>query len=136
MLHISKVKPMFTALVTTADRFEEDYTEGGIVLFNRGTYKPWQTIVAVGTSIRDLKEGDKVMVNLNNYAVQQYDKNSIQNDLGNNKKIRYAFNFIQMDDANGNTKEYFLFNDRDVFYSFEGEEKPELIKIPKSKIIV
>lgn len=136
MLHISKVKPMFTALVTTADRFEEDYTEGGIVLFNRGTYKPWQTIVAVGTSIRDLKEGDKVMVNLNNYAVQQYDKNSIQNDLGNNKKIRYAFNFIQMDDANGNTKEYFLFNDRDVSYSFEGEEKPELIKIPKTKIIV
>lgn len=136
MLHVSKVRPMFTSIVTTADRFVEDYTEGGIVMASRGDYKPWQTIIAVGTSIRDLKEGDKVMLNLDNYIVRKYDKNSIQNDLDNNKKVRYAFNFIKMDDADGNTGEYFLFNDRDVLYAFEGEEKEEPIKLIKPKLIV
>lgn len=136
MLHVTKVRPMFTSIVTTADRFEEDYTEGGIVMASRGDYKPWQTIIAVGTSIRDLKEGDKVMLNLDNYIVRKYDKNSLQNDLDNNKKVRYAFNFIKMDDADGNTGEYFLFNDRDVLYAFEGEEKEEPIKLIKPKLIV
>lgn len=136
MLHISKVKPMFTSIVTTADRFEEDYTENGIVVASKGDYKPWQTIVAVGTSIRDLKEGDKVMVNLSNYALQKYDKNSIQNDLDNNKTVRYVFRFIQMDDEKGNRKDYFLFNDRDVLYVFEGEEKTEAFQLPKKKLII
>lgn len=136
MLHITKVKPMFTSIVTTADRFEEDYTEGGIVVFSRGSYKPWQTILAVGTSIRDLKEGDKVMINLDNYAVKRYNKDSLQNDMDNNKTIKYMFNFIQMDDDNGNPRSCFLLNDRDVFYTFEGEEKTEAFKMPKTKIIV
>lgn len=136
MLHVTKVQPMFTAIVTTADRFTEDYTENGMIMANRGDYKPWQTVVAIGTSVRDIKEGDKVMLNLDNYIVRKYDKNSIQNDLDNNKKVRYQFNFIKMDDADGNQKEYFLFNDRDVLYTFEGEEKADLIKIPKTKLIV
>lgn len=135
MLHITKVKPMFTAIVTTAEKFQEDYTEDGMIMANKGNYKPWQTVVAVGTSVRDIKEGDKVMVNLDNYALKRYDKNSIQNDLDNNKKIRYAFNFINMDDAEGNKEEYFLFNDRDVLYVFEGEERSDLIKLPKKKLI-
>lgn len=136
MLRIKSIKPLYTALVTTADRFTEDYTEGGIVMAAAGNYKPWQTVVAVGTSIRDIKVGDKVMLNLENYVVRKYDKNSLQNDLDNNKKIRYQFNFVKMDDADGNSQEYFLFNDRDVLYTFEGEEKADLIKIQKPKIIV
>ena len=127
---------MFTSIVTTADRFEEDYTENGMILASKRDYKPWQTIISIGDSVRNLKKGDKVMVNLDNYVVRKYDKNSLQNDLDNNKKVRYAFNFVTLDDDNGNPKECFLFNDRDILYSFEGEEKADIIKVPKTKLII
>ena len=136
MLHIKSIKPMFTSIVTTADRFKEDYTENGMILASKGDYKPWQTIISIGDSVRNLKKGDKVMVNLDNYVVKKYDKNSLQNDLDNNKKVRYAFNFVTLDDDNGNPKECFLFNDRDILYSFEGEEKADIIKVPKTKLII
>lgn len=136
MLHIKSIKPMFTSIVTTADRFEEDYTENGMILASKGDYKPWQTIISVGDSVRNLKKGDKVMVNLDNYVVRKYDKNSIQNDLDNNKKVRNTFNFVTLDDNNGNPKECFLFNDRDILFSFEGEEKADVIQVPKHKLIV
>lgn len=128
---------MFTSIVTSADKFEEDYTEGGIVMAGKGNYKPWQTVIAVGTTVRDINVGDKVMVNLDNYMVRKYDKNSIQNDLDNNKKVRYAFNFVNMDDEDGNQKECFLFNDRDVLYVFEGEEREDdKILLSRAKLIV
>lgn len=136
MLHIKSIKPMFTSIVTTADRFEEDYTENGMILASKGDYKPWQTVISIGDSVRNLKKGDKVMVNLDNYVVRKYDKNSLQNDLDNNKKVRYAFNFVTLDDDNGNPKECFLFNDRDILYSFEGEEKADVIQVPEHKLIV
>lgn len=90
--------------MTTADRFEKDYVDNGIVMAGKSDYKPWQTIIATGDTVRNLKPGDKVMVNLDNYALKRYDKNSIQNDLDNNKTIRYAFNFVNIDDENGNAR--------------------------------
>lgn len=137
MLHIHKIKPMFTSIVTTADKFEEDYTESGMILASKGDYKPWQTIISVGDSVRNLKAGDKVMVNLDNYVVRKYDKNSIQNDMDNNATIRYAFNYVDLYDDKGNAQECLLLNDRDIFYSFEGEEVEDNIVIPdKPKVIV
>lgn len=134
MLHVTKIHPMFTSIVTTADRFEDDYIQDGIIMANQGDYKPWQTVISVGDSVRNLKEGDKVMVNFENYVVRKYDKNSIQNDLDNNMKVRYAFNFVTIDDEKGNPTECFLFNDRDILYSFEGEETKDVA--PKKKIIM
>lgn len=136
MLHIKKIKPMFTSIVTTADVFEKDYKKGGIITAYAGDIKPWQKVVAVGTSVRDIKEGDMVMVNLANYVVRKYDKNSLQNDLDNNPKTGLRMNYIMMDDEKGKLKEYFLLNDRDILYSFEGEEKEdENLILPFNKII-
>jgi hypothetical protein len=127
---------MFTSIITTADRFEEDYIQNGIIMASKGDYKPWQTVVSVGDSVRGIKPGDKVMINFENYVVRKYDKNSIQNDLDNNKKVRYAFNFVTMDDADGKPMECFLFNDRDILYSFEGEEKDDEAAPSVSNIIL
>lgn len=135
MLHISKIKPMFTSIVTTANKFEEDYYQDGIIMASKGDYKPWQKILSVGDSVRNLKAGDKVMVNFENYVVRKYDKNSIQNDLDNNKKVRYAFNFVTMDNVDGKPMECFLFNDRDILYSFEGTETKDVV-VKKPKLIV
>lgn len=136
MLHIKKIKPMFTSIITTGDRFEKDFTQGGLIVAKQGDLKVWQKVIAIGSSVRDINVGDMVMINIANYAVRKYSKDSIQNDLDNNPKIRYNLNWVTMDDEDGNSMDCLLLNDRDVLYSFEGEEKDDVIQIPEKKVIV
>ena len=136
MLHIKKIKPLFTSIVTTGDRFEKDFTQGGLIVAKKGDLKVWQKVIAIGSSVRDIKVGDMVMINIANYEVRKYSKDSIQNDLDNNPKIRYNFNWVTIDDNDGNPMDCLLLNDRDILYSFEGEEKDEAIKIPRKKVIL
>lgn len=136
MLHIKKIKPLFTSIVTTGERYEEDMYDNGIIVANKGDLKTYQTVVAVGSTVRDIAVGDKVMLNFANYAVRKYDKNSIQNDLDNNPKIRFEFNWVQVDDEEGNPQDCMLFSDRDVLFCFEGEEvQGSPLIMPEKKII-
>lgn len=136
MLHIKKVKPLFTNIVTTADKFEKDLTDNGLIIAKSGDLKLWQTVVAVGTTVRDIAVGDKVMINVANYAVRKYSKDSIQNDMDNNPTVTYQFNWITMDDEDGNPKDYLLLTDRDIQYVFKGEEKEDIIIKPAKKKII
>lgn len=137
MLHIHKVHPLFTSIITTADSFDEDYTQNGIIIAKAGDIKPWQKVLAIGDSVRGISIGDMVMVKLENYIVRKYDKNSLQNDMDNNPKVRLQMNYVNMDDKDGNPVECFLLNDRDILYTFEGEEvKEQKIIMPKQKLIV
>lgn len=137
MLHIRKIKPMYTALVVTGDRFDKDMYSGGIIIANAGDLKPWQTVLFTGTSVRDIEVGDMVMINVDNYAVKRYGKDSIQNDLDNNKTIRYMFNWITLYDEKDTPNDCLLLNDRDILYVFDGEEVDEhAIEMPKKKIVL
>lgn len=137
MLHIKKIKPLFTSIVTTGDKYEEDMYDNGLIVARKGDLKTYQKIIAVGSSVRDIKEGDQVMINVMNYAVRKYNKNSIQNDMDNNPVLEFKFNWITMDDEDGNSRECLLLNDRDVLFAFEGEEKNERLIVPdKPKVIV
>jgi threonine dehydrogenase-like Zn-dependent dehydrogenase len=123
--------------VTTGDKYEEDMYDNGLIVARKGDLKTYQKIIAVGSSVRDIKEGDQVMINVMNYAVRKYNKNSIQNDMDNNPVLEFKFNWITMDDEDGNSKECLLLNDRDVLFAFEGEEKNERLIVPdKPKVIV
>lgn len=130
MLHIKKVKPLHNNIVTTAERFEKDVKEHGIIISKKGDLKVWQTVLAVGNFIQEIKVGDKVMIDFRGYAVKKYDKNSLQNDLDNNPTITYALNWVTMDDENGKPQDCLLLTDRDIMYVFEGEEKEEVIELP------
>lgn len=130
MLHIKKVMPMFTNIVTTANRFEKDEKRNGLIVSKEGDLKVWQTVVAVGDTVRGINVGDKVMLNFSNYAVRKYSKDSIQNDIDNNPTLTYALNWIEVDDENGKPVDLLLFSDRDVLYAFEGEEKDDVIELP------
>jgi hypothetical protein len=137
MLHIKKVKPLFTSVITTGDKFKEDMVEGNIIIARKGDMKLWQKVIAVGSCVRDIEVGDMVMINADNYAVRKYDKNSVQNDMDNNPSLGYKFNWVTIDDEKGNPQECLLLNDRDLLYAFEGEEKKESLITPgKPKIIV
>ena len=136
MLHIKKIKPLFTSVVTTGDRFEKDMVSQGIIVAKKDDLKLWQKVIAVGPAVRDIKEGDMVMIKVDNYAIKKYDKNSIQNDMDNNPSLGYAFNWITIDNEKGEPEECLLLNDRDLLYSFEGEEKEESLITPGKATII
>ena len=137
MLHVTKIKPLFDHLLITADRFDKDMIHNGVIVAGKGDLKLWQTVVAVGSVVRDIKVGDKVMINPNDFAVKKYNKNSVQNDLDNNPVITYNFPFETVDDENGNPKDYLYISDRNVKYVFEGIEKDDSLILPgKPKLII
>lgn len=136
MLHVTKIKPLFDHLLITADKFEKDMMHNGVILAGKGDLKLWQTVVAVGSVVRDIKVGDKVMINPNDFAVKKYNKNSVQNDLDNNPVLTYNFPFETVDDEKGEPKDYLYISDRNVKYVFEGTEKEESLILPGKKKLI
>jgi co-chaperonin GroES (HSP10) len=133
MLHIKTIKPLFTNILVTGDKYEEDEKQNGLIIAKKGDLKLYQTVMAVGSMVRDIKEGDKVMINPKQYAVKKYDPNSVKEDMGMNSTIGYNMPWVTIDDAEGNPQECLLLVDRDIEFVFEGEEIQEE---PKSKLIM
>ena len=137
MLHVKKIKPTFNHILITADKFEKEMVVNGVIVAGKGDLKLWQTVTAVGPTVRDIKVGDKVMIIPDHFAVKKYNKNSVQNDLDNNPVLTYNFPFETVDDEEGNPKDYLYISDNDVRYVFEGEEKDDSLIVPgKAKIIL
>lgn len=136
-LHIKMIKPLFTSLVTTGDRYTEDVVENSIIVSKKGDLKLYQKVIAVGSSVRDIEVGDTVMIDPTAYIRRKYSKNSVQNDMDNNPIVSVEFNWVNIDDEKGNTQECLLLNDRDIRFVFVGEEKMDSLIMPdKPKIII
>ena len=136
-LHIKMIKPLFTSLVTTGDRYTEDVVENSIIVSKKGDLKLYQKVIAVGSSVRDIEVGDTVMIDPTAYIRRKYSKNSVQNDMDNNPIVSVEFNWVNIDDEKGNTQECLLLNDRDIRFVFVGEDKKDSIIMPdKPKIII
>ena len=141
MLKIKKIKPMFTALITTMDKYEEDVrTSGGLLDVNKqqGGLKEYQTVIAVGTTVRDIKIGDLVCINPTRFAVKQHREGTLKDGvISDNPVIKYNFDIIEIDG-----KQCLLLQDRDIdFIIEEYEEVPDptpstLIKPEEKKLIV
>ena len=141
MLKIKKIKPMFTSLITTMDKYEEDVrTSGGLLDVNKqqGGLKEYQTVIAVGTTVRDIKVGDLVCINPTRFAVKQHREGTLKDGvISDNPVIKYNFDIIEIDG-----KQCLLLQDRDIdFIIEEYEEVPDptpstLIKPEKKKLIV
>ena len=132
---------MFTALITTMDKYEEDVrTSGGLLDVNKqqGGLKEYQTVIAVGTTVRDIKVGDLVCINPTRFAVKQHREGTLKDGvISDNPVIKYNFDIIEIDG-----KQCLLLQDRDIdFIIEEYEEVPDptpstLIKPEKKKLIV
>ena len=133
ILKIKKIKPMFTALITTMDKYEQDViTDGGLIDTTKqeGSLKEYQTVLAIGDSVRGIKEGDLVCINPSRFAEKQYQDGSLKDGVvTQNKVIRYNFDTVEMDD-----KVCLLLQDRDI--SFVISEYEEIEEPEKAKIIV
>lgn len=133
MLHITKIKPLFNHLLVTADKFDKDMIQGGVIIAKKGDLKLWQKVVAVGSTVRDIKVGEMVMIIPDHFAVKKYNKNSVQNDLDNNPVLTYNFPFETIDDEKGDPQDHLYISDNDVRYVFNGEEKDEALIVPGKK---
>lgn len=137
MLHITKIKPMANYMLVTADTFDKDMIEKGVIVAKKGDLKLWQSVLAIGPMIRNIEIGDKVMINPMKYAVRKYNKNSVQNDLDNNPVLSYNFPFETIEDSESNPQECLYISEDAVKYAFEGEEKDDALIIPgKKKFII
>lgn len=141
MLKVKKIKPMFTALITTMDKYEHDErTAGGLldVTKQQGGLKEYQRVLAIGSSVRDIKVGDLVCVNPTRFAVKQHQAGTLRDGVvTDNPVVKYNFDVIEMDG-----KQCLLLQDRDIdFIIEEYEEIPDpepspLIKPEEKKLIV
>ena len=141
MLKIKKIKPMFTTLITTMDKYEHDVkTVGGLIdtTKQQGGLKEYQTVLAVGGSVRDIKVGDLVCVNPTRFAVKKHQAGSLKDGvITDNPVTTYNFDVVEMDG-----KHCLLLQDRDIdFIIEEFEEVPDptpstIIQPEKKKLIV
>lgn len=101
MLNIKRIKPLFTKIVTTLERYEEDQTtKSGLVVAQKqaGAVKEYQRIVAVGSNPAGLKVGDIVMINPARYAVMKHKKGSLKDGvIEDNPVIGYNLPIIELD---------------------------------------
>lgn len=125
MLRINKIKPLFTSLITTMDKYEQDIiTEGGLIDTSKqqGTLKEYQTVLAVGDSVRNIKVGDLVCVNPSRFAVKKHREGSMRDGvITDNPIVTYNFDIVEM-----GGKQCLLLQDRDInFIIEESEEVPD-----------
>ena len=139
MLKIKKIKPMFTALITSMDKYEQDVTTGGLINVTKmqGGLKEYQTVLAVGDLVRGIKVGDLVCINPTRFAVKKHREGSLKDGvITDNPVTTYNFDIVEMDG-----RQCLLLQDRDIEFVIEDwEEIPDqpqsTIIQPEKKIIV
>lgn len=138
MIRIKKLRPMFTNIVTTMNSYDEDVTVAGIIdtRKQKGALKEYQTVIAVGSAVRDIKPGDMVCINPIRYAQYKHDKSSLKDLATNNPITGYNFNVVEIDG-----KDCLLLHDQDIRYVIEDYEEvpdpvPSKLIHPNTDIIV
>jgi len=117
---------MFTAVITTARTYVGDVkTQGG--LFDptkmEGDLNIFQTVVAVGTTVSGVKEGDIIKVNYKRYAKTQHvpgAKDESQNKVMDKMSIVYEIPMIDIDG-----QECLLLQNNDIEYVITEYEADE-----------
>mgnify|MGYP004552721315 FL=1 len=103
MFKIKKVKPLFTGVITTAQKYVSDVLSGsGIIDVTRmsGSLNPYQTVIAVGDMCKDIKDGDVVKINFKRYAKAKHTPGAIdeaQNKQFDNMTLTYEIPIINID---------------------------------------
>lgn len=135
---IKKIKPLFNMIVTTCNKYDNNKKLAGTSLLDASkanTVKEYQTVTAVGPSVRGIEVGDTVYINPTRYAVKKHQEGSLKDGvITDNPTIGYNFNLVTID---GET--HLLLYDNDIMYVAEIEEfneQPTIITPEKPTIIV
>ena len=139
MLVIKKIQPMYTKILTTMCKYEEDeLTNGGLIDASKtqGTLKEYQTVIAVGNSVRNVKVGDLVCINPERYAVKKHEAGSLKDGvITDNPVIKYNFNIMELEGV-----PHLLLDENDVSFIItdyeEVKERKSDLYVPKTQIIM
>ena len=125
---IKKVRPLFTGVITTAKKYvgEQAAKKGSLIIDTRkldGSLNPYQTVISVGSTVRDVKEGDIVKINFSRYAIAQHRPGKV--DAAENLQtddVNWAYEIpkIVIEDV-----DYLFIQDRDIEYIVEDYEVDE-----------
>lgn len=119
MINIKKVKPMFNAIITTMNRYEDDDDSDTLIKNTSGSLKEYQTVVAVGGNVRDIKVGDVVQIDPSRYAQKQHREDSLKNGVvSDNPVMSYNFKTVLIDG-----EQCLLLYDSDISYIIEEYEE-------------
>lgn len=137
MLNIKSIRPVYTRLLITADKYEADQSQG-VLLDSRkleGHFKEYQKVVRVGSAVREVSVGDTVLIDPSRYMKRKFSDNSLREDFVDNPIISIDIPTVTMDGV-----DYFMIDERDIAYIIEDSEevpdpKPNRIIMPKNKII-
>lgn len=114
---LKEVKPLFTKIICTADRFteEESYNSSGLLDATKiGAVKELQEVVSSSTYAENqgIHKGDTVILSFNRYAVyKQKQTNSLKNDFDEEfkKQLKHELPFISI-----NSSDFLLLDTSDV----------------------
>lgn len=132
---ITKIRPTYTSIVTTADRYEEDVKNNSVITKTSGSLKEYQTVIAVGSSVREVKVGDVIVINPTRYQIKKHEAGSLKDGvITDNPVIAYNFPTVVINDET-----YLKLQENDVDYIVEDyeEEKPNInLVMPSEKKII
>ena len=135
MIKAKRITPMFNRIATTADRVEVDQKVNGIIIPEKlkGGYSEYQRVIAVGSMVHNLKEGDLVCIDPSAYGrpVHKEHIDSVKGLSEDTVQMAYYIPTIEVDG-----KECMFIADRDIAYKVEeyedikDEDKPLVITPP------
>lgn len=138
MLVIKDIRPVYTRIITTANRYKADQKTGVLLDASKleGRYKEYQTVVKVGSSVREVKEGDVILIDPSRYMKRKYSDNSLREDFVENPIVEIDIPTVTM-----KGEDYFMIEERDIAYIIEDCEevpdpKPSSIIMPRKKKII
>ncbi len=136
MLVLKKITPMFTSIVTTMDMYSEVQYVGSIIdpTKTQKGIREYQKVLAVGSSVRDIKVGDMVCVDPKRFAVMKHREGTLKDGIvTDNPVMKYNFDVVEIDG-----KPCLLLQDRDISFIIneyeEKEDNPAIIH-PDTSII-
>lgn len=133
-INIKKIKPLYTAIVTTMDKYEEDEYNGSLIdsTKTKGTLKEYQKVIAVGDLVKNIQVGDLVCINPSRYAVKKHKEGSLKDGIvTDNPVIAYNFNVVEL-----NGVPHLLLSDRDIEFVVEDYDETSIIMPEEKKLIV
>ena len=132
---IKKIKPLFNMLVTTCNKYDSNIKLAGTDLLDStkaNTIKEYQTVIAVGPSVRGIEVGDVVFINPARYIVRKHQEGSLKDGvITDNPVIGYKFETVDVDG-----KICLLLFDNDIKFTAtieEFDENPTIV-LPDNKL--
>lgn len=143
MLKIKSIKPIGSQILVSKDLYGwDDFDSSGLIIHKRGDLKTYQRVLAVGSDVKLVKQGDVVEINFYKYAVFKEDPNSVK-AINDNPIVGLRLNEVELTNQDGDIVPCLLVDQRDVRYILEDFEectykkgKEIIIERPKVNLIL